>query len=448
MTERVSQPGPAGSASSPDKAPASRQVAAQESLGTLELAGPGGQRPSFGRTFWANVWSANPVTVTVCAFVLAMAIGGLLVIISDPDVRSTFGYFFAAPADALAASWNAVSEAYANLVKGAIIDPEAVRGAVNGENTWTLVFYPISETLAYSAPLIFTGLSVALAFRGGLFNIGAQGQAIMGAVGAGVLGFGLTLPVGLHLVLALIGGIVGGAIWGLVPGALKARTGAHEVITTIMLNYVALYFLGWLIIQNGVRDPARSDAISKRVEENALLPHLAGASLRVNAGILLALATCAGMAWLLGRSTLGFEIRAVGSNPDAARTAGMSVSKTYTFAMSLAGALAGLGGASVLLGTAGALTGSVAGNIGFDGITVALLGRAKPWGVALAGLLFGAFKAGANRMQSFANIPLDMVDVLQALIVLLIAAPALVKTVFRLRAARAGRLEANLARGW
>jgi len=437
---------PAG-AGSPDKSPASRTEAAQASIATAERTGSGGPE-SFGRTFWANVWSANPVTVTVCAFILAMAIGGLLVIISDPEVRATFGYFFAAPLDALSASWAAVNEAYANLLKGSIVDPEAIRGAINGENTWALVFYPISETLTYAAPLIFTGLSVALAFRGGLFNIGAQGQAIMGAVGAGVLAFGLTMPVGLHLLVALIGGLVGGAIWGLVPGALKARTGAHEVITTIMLNYVALYFLGWLIIQNGVRDPGRSDAISKRVEDTAALPHLAGASLRVNAGILLALAACAGMAWLLGRSTLGFEIRAVGSNPDASRTAGMSVSKTYILAMGLAGGLAGLGGASVLLGTAGALTGSVAGNIGFDGITVALLGRARPWGVALAGLLFGAFKAGANRMQSFANIPLDMVDLLQALIVLFIAAPALVKTVFRLRAARSGRLEANLARGW
>ncbi|MGE5830323.1 MAG: ABC transporter permease [Micromonosporaceae bacterium] len=403
---------------------------------------------TFGRTFWANVWSTNPVTVTVCAFILAMAIGGLLVIVSDPAVRARFDYFFAAPGDAISASLNAVSTAYTNLFKGSIVDPDAVRGAVNGENTWTLVFYPISETLAYAAPLIFTGLAVALAFRSGLFNIGAQGQAIMGAVGAGVLGFGLSLPAGLHLVVAILGGIVGGALWGLIPGALKARTGAHEVITTIMMNYIALYFLGWLIIQNGVRDPARSDAISKQVPDNALLPHLAGASLRVHLGILLALATCAGIAWLLNRSTLGFEIRAVGSNPDAARTAGMSVGKSYTLAMGLAGALAGLGGTSVLLGTAGALTGSIAGNVGFDGITVALLGRARPWGVALAGLLFGAFKAGANRMQSFAGIPIDMVDVLQALIVLFIAAPAFIKTVFQLRAARAGRLEANMARGW
>jgi ABC-type uncharacterized transport system permease subunit len=411
---------------------------------------PEGGAPAgrFGRTFWANVWSANPVTVTVCAFILAMAIGGALAIVSDPAVRAAFNYFFAAPGDAISASWNAVSVAYTNLFKGSIVDPEAVRGAVNGENTWALALYPISETLAYAAPLIFTGLAVALAFRAGLFNIGAQGQAIMGAIGAGLLGFGLHLPIGLHLVVAIIGGIVGGALWGLVPGALKARTGAHEVITTIMMNYIALYFLGWLIIQNGVRDPARTDAISKRVPASALLPHLAGPSLRVHLGILLALATCGGMAWLLNRSTLGFEIRAAGSNPDAARTAGMSVGRSYTLGMGIAGALAGLGGTSVLLGTAGALTGSIVGNVGFDGITVALLGRAKPWGVALAGLLFGAFKAGANRMQSFAGIPIDMVDLLQALIVLFIAAPAFVKTVFQLRAARAGRLETSLARGW
>jgi general nucleoside transport system permease protein len=441
---------PEGSASSPDKAPASPTQTASDTaataLRTPDVEEVGG--PPAGNRFIAALWSANTVTVTVLSLVLAMVIGGILIVLSDPTVTAKYGYFFAAPGAALSASWTAISEAYANLFKGAIVDPEAVSGWINGDNTIWLALYPISETLTYTAPLVFTGLAVALAFRGGLFNIGVQGQAIMGAAAAGLVGFELHLPVVLHLILVLLAGAVGGGLYGFVPGILKARTGAHEVITTIMLNYVALYFLSWLIVQDGVQDPNRTDAISKPVDSNALLPKLAGGDLRLHLGIVLGVLVVAGVAWLLNRSTFGFELRAVGLNPDAARTAGMSVAATYTGTMVLAGALAGLGGTTVLLGTAGALTTSVVGNIGFDGITVALLGRGKPWGVLLAALLFGALRAGGNRMQSFSGIPVDLVDVLTALIVLFIAAPAFVRAVFRLRAGRTGRLETTVAKGW
>lgn len=414
--------------------------------------GPSGtpeRRPeSLGRAFLANLWTANTVTVTVLAFVLALVTGAVLIVISDQAVRATYGYFFARPTDALSASWAAVSDAYANLFKGAVIDPDAVRGAVSGQNDWNLVFFPISETLTYSAPLIFTGLAVAIAFRGGLFNIGAEGQVIMGGVLATVAGFAITLPLGLHVLVALVAGALGGAVWGAIAGVLKARTGAHEVITTIMLNYIALYFLVWLITQGGVQDPGRTDAISSKVDATARLPHLAGGQLRVHLGIVLAVLATAGVAWLLRRSTLGFELRAVGFNPDAAKTAGMSIGRTYGLVMLTAGALAGLAGSSQVLGTAYALTPSFSGNVGFTGITVALLGRARPGGVMLAGLLFGAMQAGGNRMQSFAQISIELVVVLQALIVIFVAAPALVKAIFRLRAARTGRLETSLARGW
>jgi len=407
-----------------------------------------GSEPTFLQRFLRNIWSANTVTVTVLAIVLAMVIGAILIIVSDPEVLAAFGYFFAAPGSALRESWAVVSDAYANLLKGAIVDPAAVQGAINGTNSWELVFQSISETLTYAAPLIFTGLAVALAFRGGLFNIGAQGQAILGAIGAGVLGFALNLPLLLHMIVALIGAVFAGALWGFVPGYLKARTGAHEVITTIMLNYVALLFLSWLIIQEGIQDPGRSDAISKPVDSDSYLIDLPGPSLRANLGMVFGVLACAGVAWLLGRSTFGFELRAVGSNPDAARTAGMSVTRTYVLTMVVSGALAGLGGAALVLGTAHNLTVLVVGQIGFNGILVALLGRAKPWGVLLAALLFGALQAGGNRMQSYSGISVELVTVLQALIVLFIAAPAFVKTIFQLRAARAARLETSLAKGW
>ncbi|MCW3840114.1 ABC transporter permease [Micromonospora yasonensis] len=394
-----------------------------------------------GRLFLDNLWAANTVTVTVLAVLLAMLVGAVLIIVSDPDVLATYGYITARPSDALTSSWTVVSEAYANLFKGAIFDPDA--------SGFTAALSPISETLTYTAPLVFTGLSVALAFRGGLFNIGAQGQATIGVILAAVAGFALPLPPGVHLLVALIAGAAGGALWGFVPGILKARTGAHEVINTIMLNYVAVYFLSWIIIQSGVQNPNRSDAISKPVDSSAQLPRLLGDNLRVHAGILLAVLATWFVAWLLNRSTLGFEFRAVGDNPDAARTAGISVTKTYVLVMAIAGLLAGLGGSNMVLGsTADALTPQVVAQIGFDGILVALLGRVRPWGVLLAALLFGALQAGGNRMQSYSGISLELVTVLQALIVIFIAAPALVKAIFQLRAARAARLQTSLAKGW
>jgi ABC-type uncharacterized transport system permease subunit len=394
-----------------------------------------GDDDSFMSHFLRNLWSANTVTVTVLSIVLAMVIGAILIVVSDSDVLSTFSYITARPSDAFTASWDLISKAYSDLFRGAIFDPASVSAWVHGTGSWQTALNPLSETLTYAAPLVFTGLSVALAFRGGLFNIGGQGQAVIGTITAAVAGFTFGLPVVLNLLVALIAGLVGGAAWGFVPGILKARTGAHEVITTIMLNYVATLFLGWLILQNWVQAPGHTDAKSKTVAETAQLPSLGG-PLRVHLGIIIAVLVTAAVAWLLNRSAFGFELRAVGANPAAARTAGISVSRTYTMLMVVAGGLAGLGGATQVLGTAYALTPQVAANIGFDGLLVALLGRNRPWGTLLAALLFGA------------QISLELVTVLQALIVIFIAAPALVKAIFQLRAARSARLGASMAKGW
>ncbi|MCN0177456.1 ABC transporter permease [Salinispora arenicola] len=434
---------------SPDKDPATADQAARMALDNTERAEPTSgrkppepaDRPSLGRVFLENLWAANTFTVTLLSLVLAMIVGGVLMIVSDPEVLEAYSYFTARPTDALDASWTLVSGAYANLFKGAVLDPDAVG--------LTAALSPISETLTYTAPLVFTGLSVALAFRGGLFNIGAQGQATMGVIAAGLAGFLLPLPPGLHLLVAVLAGALGGAAWGFIPGILKARTGAHEVINTIMLNYVAVYFLTWLIVQNGIQNPNRTDAISRPVDASAQLPPLFGDNLRAHGGIILAVLVTWAVAWLLNRSTLGFEMRAVGSNPAASRTAGISVTRTYVLIMVFAGALAGLGGSQMVLGTtASALTPLVVAQIGFDGILVALLGRVKPWGVLLAALLFGALQAGGNRMQSYSGVSLELVTVLQALIVIFIAAPALVKAIFQLRAARAARPQTSLAKGW
>jgi ABC-type uncharacterized transport system permease subunit len=408
---------------------------------------PAKKDESFVNLFLRNIWSANTVTVTVLSIFLALVIGAVLIAVSDPDVLAKFGYFTNRPSDALGAAWQLIRAAYADLFKGAIFDPAAVRAWADGSGTWQAAVNPISETLTYAAPLVFTGLSVAIAFRGGLFNIGGQGQAVIGCIVAGVAGFAVGLPPGLHLLFALVAGALGGALWGFLPGLLKARTGAHEVITTIMLNYTAMLFLSWVILQRGVQDPSRSDAISKTIHSSAALPAMP-APLRVHLGIVLAVLATAGVAWLVDRSAFGFELRAVGVNPPAARTAGMSVAKTYTLLMVVAGALAALGGATQVLGTADKLTAQVAGNIGFDGLLVALLGRNRPWGTLFAAILYGALRAGGNLMQVDVGVSLELVTVLQALIVIFIAAPALVKTMFQLRAARSARLGASMAKGW
>ena len=249
------------------------------------------------------------------------------------------------------------------------------------------MFAPLSETLVTATPLILAGLAVMIPFRCGLFNIGATGQFIGGALVAGWIGFGLQLPPVIHVVVAVAGGFVGGAACGWLVGWLRARSGANEVIVTIMFNYVASYFLLYLLGTKAFRRPHRIDPISKIVHGTARLPHLAGGTLRMNAGFLLALAAAAATAWLMKRSTVGFEFRTIGANPDAARAAGMDVERSYILVMLLAGGLAGLAGASVVLGTDFTLTTGIYGTYGFDAITIALLGRANPYGVVLAASL-------------------------------------------------------------
>ena len=394
------------------------------------------------------VLTGNSAVVTVLAILLALVVGALLIALSDTEVITRFGYFFSAPGDALSQAWLDIRSAYAALFSGAVVNPADVSAAVHGQGTWSAVFGPISETVVTATPLICAGLSVSLAFRAGLFNIGAEGQVIAGAIAAGYVGFAVSLPPVLHVAVAIAAGLAGGAVWGFLAGWLKARTGAHEVITTIMLNYVALNLLLYLLGTAAFQRPGRSDPISFVVHDDARLPHLAGSSLRLHLGIVLALLAALFMWWLLSRSTLGFELRAVGSNADAARTAGMSVGRGYTVAMLIAGVFAGLAGVSQVLGTAYTLTPGISANIGFDAITVALLGRAGPTGTVLAGLLFGALRAGGVQMQAQTGVSVEMVTVVQSLIVIFIAAPPLVRAIFRLRGPRAGSQTATLAKGW
>jgi len=366
--------------------------------------------------------------VTLSAIVLALVVGAVLIIIGDDQVKESSSYFFSAPADTVTAALSAVGEAYKALLLGAV-------------GSWNA----IAESLTQATPLICGGLGVSLAFRTGLFNIGAQGQLIIGAIFAAWIGFAWHLPPGIHLIIAIIAGIVGGAIWGGLVGLLKARTGAHEVIVTIMLNYVAIYLLQWLLTTHAFQRPGRSDPISPVVDGSAQYPQFAGN--RLHLGFLISILAAVFVWWLLNRSTVGFELRAVGANPDASRTAGMSVGRAYTLAMLIAGALAGLAGTQQVLGTDLPLTDGVAASVGFDSITVALLGRGTPVGTVLAGLLFGALNAGGLQMQLQTQTALTLTTVLQAVIVLFVAAPALVRSIFRFLPKERG-IGVVLAKGW
>ena len=376
----------------------------------------------------------------------ALVVGAFVIVFSDPEV---LGLFFTDPVAAIGTAWGSVAGAYGALFRGSIGDPVQIFNAIASLDLAQIkaAARPISETLLSSTPLILTGLSVALAFRAGLFNIGGEGQLQIGALSAAIVGFSLVgQPWFIHLPLALLAGAVGGALWGFIPGVLKARTGAHEVITTIMLNFVAFRVVDLALKTPGIQRPGRSDPISKVIEPSAQLNSIID-GLRVHWGLVIALLAALFISWLLFRSTKGFEFRAVGLNPQAARYAGMSISRTLVLTMMTAGALAGLAGSIVVLGVTRTLSPGLAGGAGFDGIAIALLGRARPLGVVAAAILVGALRAGSTPMQAATGVPLHLVTIIQALIIMFIAAPALVRAIYRIRAERMVGAEA-FAKGW
>jgi simple sugar transport system permease protein len=378
-------------------------------------------------------WSAalqsmlnGSVLVTVLAVVLALVACGILIAVTDPTVQKASGYFFARPSDTFSAVGQVVGGAYSSLFQGSVYNflrPGFANGIV-----------PLTQTVTYAVPLIAAGLGVAVSFRAGLFNIGGQGQILMGAAAAGWVGINVHAPAIVHIPLALLAGIAGGAIWAGIVGVLKARTGAHEVIVTIMLNYVAFYLLSYMLRTQGLlQAPGSANPESGPTRNSAILPNLFGDRYGINLGFVVAIIAVIVVWWLMNRSTLGFKFRTVGENPRAARVAGMSVPNLTIWSLVISGALVGIAGSYQVQGalTTG-FTSNIDAGIGFDAITVALLGRSRPWGVFWAALLFGALKSGGYAMQAANGVPIDIVSVIQALIVLFIAAPPLVRAIFRI----------------
>ena len=360
--------------------------------------------------------TGTSLKLTVLAFVAAIAIGAVILALSDARTIDAISRGAGVGA-ILQAAARAISRAYVALVQGAL-------GSVGG----------VSETLVAATVLILTGLAVTIPLRAGLFNIGGEGQVIAGGLVGGYVGFSVTgLPMIVHLPLAIVAAVLGGAFIGWIPGVLKARTGAHEVISTIMLNNTLNFVAIWLLTTVAFQIPGRADPISQNILATARMPRpLTG--FRVDVGILLALVVAVVIYWLLERSTTGFELNAVGANPSAATAAGMDVARATITAMTVAGVAGGLAGGALILGVQGRITPGFSSGLGFDGITVALLGRGTVGGTVAAGLLLGALKAGGRAMQARSGTSLDLVVVIQALIIVFIAAPGLVRAMFRVRA--------------
>lgn len=387
--------------------------------------------PTGSRTRRVLLGGARQLVVPVLSLVTALIIGAVVIILSDPEFIAKVG---SDPGAAFAAGFGSVGGAYGGLLAGSIGNPFVDIG-------------PVTETLLRATPLIFAGLAVALGFRAGLFNIGAEGQIYIGALFATGVGISFPdLPLLVHLPLAVVAGFVGGAVWGFVPGILKARTGAHEVITTIMLNYVSYLIVDLALRQTFYQLPERDDPVSKFILPSATLPRLLPDE-RLHWGLILALVAAVAVWWLLFRSTKGFEFRAVGLNPSAARYAGMNISRTVVLTMMISGGLAGLAGASEILGTNLRLTPGFSPHWGFDAIAIALLGGSRPVGVVFSAILFGALRAGATPMQAQTGIPVDLVVVIQGLVIMFIAAPALVRGIYRIRVARSTGTEV-FSKGW
>jgi simple sugar transport system permease protein len=417
--------------------------------------GPTGEDLRRGLMTRMTEWNWQAALIPFLAIFSALIIGGMMIAAFDPVVWEAFGEGFRA---GLAAAWRSAAQAYKALFEGAFGSPARI---VEGFRIYSQSgdaselnrgIRPLTESLRIATPYIFAGLAVALGFRCGLFNIGAEGQYFIGGLASVYVGYSVEgLPWIIHLPLALAAGVAGGALWAAIAGYLRARTGAHEVINTIMLNYIAYRLADFLLQVGGpMARPDDFRPVSPEIQPSAYLPQFFpnDISIRINAGLFLALAAVAFVYWLLFKTTIGFEIRSVGANPRAARTAGMNVAKNFVLAMALSGGLAGLAGAHDILGVLHFMPNAFFSGYGFDSIALALLGKSHPVGVLWASLLFGFLRAGAQRMQAPpAFVPIDIIQVVQALIIIFIAAPEVIRLIYRLRAPKE-EAEAVFTRGW
>lgn len=391
--------------------------------------------PARPKRDWGEVFrdiATGSLLRTLLAILLAFAAGSLLIVFTNEDVLKSLGYVFARPSDFFEAAGSSIRDAYVALFRGSIYNFTAS----DPEVAWR----PLTQTFYFAGPLIAAGLGIALSFRVGMFNIGGSGQLLMGAAFSAWASFTLHLPYGLHLIVAMAFGFLGAGLWAGIVGLLKATTGAHEVIVTIMMNYIAASFITYLMRTPVLHDmESGNNPTTQAPDVTAQFPKLfPGADYNLHLGIILCIAAVVVYWWLMERSTIGYRFRMVGLNPDAARTAGIDIRRVYIVAMVCSGLFVGLAGIYLALGRSGNFGPSVEAGIGFDAITVALLGGSRGPGILLAALLFGAMKAGGTQIQ-VSGVPPEVLAVIQGLIVLFVAAPPLIRAIFRLPAPRTGK---------
>jgi simple sugar transport system permease protein len=423
----------------PESAEQGKQAPPPEGEGQRE-AGSAARRSRF-----------DGLLVPLLAVITALILGSVFIVASNPAALEAWAGLLRDPLKALSTSWQTVRDAYLALLVGAFGSPAGIAEALGvwrstGETRQLMdALRPVSESLVITTPYILAGLAVALGFRGGVFNIGAEGQLFIGGLAAAFVGYSVRgLPAVLHVTLALLAGVAGGALWGAIPGYLKAKTGAHEVINTIMMNYIAFRLTDYLL--SGPM--ARPDGlpITPEVLPTAYLPLLLARPARLHLGFILALLLAGAVWWFLWKTTWGFEVRMAGANPRAANYAGVHTGRTIVMTMALSGALAGMAGAIQILGVDHRMVRAFSTGYGFDAIALALLGNSTPLGVVLSSLLFGFLRGGAARMQSVASVPVELIRIIQGMVIVFIAAPAIIRGLYRLKSAR--KEDVVLSRSW
>jgi ABC-type uncharacterized transport system permease subunit len=373
--------------------------------------------------------------VPVLSVITALIFGAVVIVLTDLEHLSQLG---TDPVGAILGALGGIVRGYGAMLEGAFGDPARIVAAIQSGKPADVstAIRPLTESLVAATPLIFVGLGVAVSFRAGMFNIGGGGQLILGALGATVAALALRtsgLPSLAILPVCIVVGTLFGAAWGFIPGFLKARTGAHEVITTIMLNYVADQLVFFALLTQFIQQPGSGQPISRPITWVDVPPIFDLPAIRLDWGFVVALVMAAIVSWLLFRTTLGFELRASGFNMTAARYAGMSASGSMILGMTISGALAGMGGAFMVIGTIGQLTLDIGGGIGFNAIALALLAGLRPSGVVLAALLFGALTSGGKQMGIQSGIPFDLLFLIMALVIMFVAAPGLIRSIWRIK---------------
>ena len=406
-------------------------------------------RPNLAKMLGGSAFQS--LLVPILAIFTGLVIGGIVIAVTDSDVAAAFKNFSADPGSAFKSIWTAVATAYGALFYGSLGSPREIFAgfrvylSTGDDAAFLKAIYPFTESLVTATPYIFAGLAVAIGFRCGLFNIGAEGQFFMGALGSAYVGYSITgLPWYIHLPLAILGGALAGAIWGAIPGYLKAKFGAHEVVNTIMMNWIAFRLSDWLL--TGPMMASGFRPVTPTIQKAAELPRFFPEPLRFNWGFVLALVVAYLVYWFLFKTTLGFEIRSVGANPDGSKYAGMSIVRNFVLVMILSGGLAGMAGAAQVLGVDHWVGQGFSAGYGFDAIALALLGKSHPVGVVLSAIVFGILRSGATRMQSMAGIPIDIISIIQGLVIIFVAAPAIIRWLFRIPVKTTD--QTVLMRGW